>query len=156
MALVTHVGTPYKSLADVVAAAKQKPGAIGYGSIGSGSLGHLAMTLAQTQGGFRITHVPYKGWGDCVLGLMRGEVDLMFDNVSTALPNITAGKFRPLAIAAATRHRTLPDTPTLDEQLLDRGAPGITFTRRQRVEYSDEVRLVSGTDKARYGRLRRA
>ena len=58
MALVTQTAMPYRSLADVIAAAKAKPGSIGYGSIGSGSLGHLAMTLLQSQGGFQLTHVP--------------------------------------------------------------------------------------------------
>jgi tripartite-type tricarboxylate transporter receptor subunit TctC len=62
-----------------------------------------------------ITHVAYRGWADCVLGLLKGEIDVMFDNTSTALPNITAGKSRPLAVAASTRHRSLPNTPTLGE-----------------------------------------
>ena len=62
-----------------------------------------------------MTHVAYRGWADCVLGLLKGEVDVMFDNFSTALPNITAGKSRPLALAASRRHRSLPETATLDE-----------------------------------------
>jgi tripartite-type tricarboxylate transporter receptor subunit TctC len=85
------------------------------GSNGVGTTLHLSGELFKLRTGTSITHVPHRGWGDCVLALMRGEVDMMFDNVSTALPNITGNKFRPLAVTAPKRHRSLPDTPTLAE-----------------------------------------
>jgi len=103
------------SVAELIADAKANPGKRNVGSNGVGTTLHLSGELFKLRTATSMTHVPYRGWGDCVLALMKGEVDLMFDNVSTALPNITAGKFRPLAITASTRHRTLPDTPTLDE-----------------------------------------
>ena len=65
--------------------------------------------------GIDIVHIGYKGWADCVRGLTGSEVDMMFDNLNTALPNISAGKIRPLAVAALKRHRSLPDVPTFDE-----------------------------------------
>jgi len=103
------------SVAELVADAKANPGKRNMGSNGVGTTLHLSGELFRLRTGTSLTHIPYKGWGDCVIALMRGEVDVMFDNVSTALPNIATGKFRPLAVTASKRHRSLPDTPTLDE-----------------------------------------
>jgi tripartite-type tricarboxylate transporter receptor subunit TctC len=103
------------NVAGLIADVKANPGKRNMGSNGVGTTLHLSGELFQLRTAISLTHVPYKGWGDCVLALMRGEVDVMFDNVSTALPNITGGKFRPLAVTASRRHRSLPDTPTLDE-----------------------------------------
>jgi tripartite-type tricarboxylate transporter receptor subunit TctC len=102
-------------VAELVAEAKANPGKLNVGSNGVGTTLHLSAELFMLRTGVSITHVAYRGWGDCVLGLMKGEVDMMFDNVSTALPNIIAGKSRPLVVAAPVRHRSLPDTPTLNE-----------------------------------------
>jgi tripartite-type tricarboxylate transporter receptor subunit TctC len=102
-------------VAELIAQAKANPGKLNFGSNGIGTTLHLSAELFMLRTATSITHVAYRGWADCVLGLMKGEVDIMFDNISTALPNITAGKSRPLAVAAPRRHRTLPDTPTLDE-----------------------------------------
>lgn len=103
------------SVAELIADAKANPGKRNIGSNGVGTTLHLSGELFKLRTATSMTHVPYRGWGDCVLALMKGEVDVMFDNVSTALPNITTGKFRPLAVTASRRHRSLPDTPTLDE-----------------------------------------
>ena len=102
-------------IAELITEAKANPGKLNIGSNGVGTTLHLSGELFKQRTGTSITHVAYRGWADCVLGLIKGEVDMMFDNTSTALPNITAGKSRPLAIAAAQRHRSLPDTPTLGE-----------------------------------------
>src|SRR5262245_29139997 len=103
------------SVAELIADAKANPGKRNIGSNGVGTTLHLSGELFKLRTATSMTHVPYRGWGDCVLALMKGEVDVMFDNISTALPNITTGKFRPLAVTAPRRHRSLPDTPTLDE-----------------------------------------
>jgi tripartite-type tricarboxylate transporter receptor subunit TctC len=103
------------SVAELIADLKANPGKRNMGSNGVGTTLHLSGELFQLRTATSLIHIPYKGWGDCVLALMRGDVDIMFDNVSTALPNIKSGKFRPLAVTASNRHRSLPDTPTLAE-----------------------------------------
>jgi tripartite-type tricarboxylate transporter receptor subunit TctC len=103
------------SVAELIAEAKAHPGKLNIGSNGVGTAIHLSAELFKLRTGIAITHVAYRGWADCVLGLMNGEVDMMFDNVSTALPNILAGKTRALAVTSPRRHRKLPDVPTLDE-----------------------------------------
>jgi tripartite-type tricarboxylate transporter receptor subunit TctC len=103
------------SVAELIADAKANPGKRNMGSNGVGTTLHLSGELFQLRTATKLTHIPFKGWGDCVVALMRGDVDIMFDNVSTALPNIANNKFRPLAVTAPTRHRSLPDTPTLAE-----------------------------------------
>ena len=103
------------SVAELIAEAKANPGALNIGSNGVGTTLHLSGELFKLRTGTSITHVAYRGWSPCVVGLLSGEVDMMFDNLNTALPNIQAGKIRPLAVAAAERNRALPDVPTLDE-----------------------------------------
>lgn len=120
MALVTQTAMPYRSLADVIAAAKAKPGSIGYGSIGSGSLGHLAMTLLQSQGGFQLTHVPYKGGGPLMQDAIAGHVPLAIGTTFLVNPHIDSKLVRPLAVTSAKRTPQLPNVPTIAEQ----GFPG--------------------------------
>jgi tripartite-type tricarboxylate transporter receptor subunit TctC len=120
MALVTHQATPYKSMADVVAAAKAKPATIGFGSIGSGSLGHLAMTLLQSQGGFQLTHVPYKGGGPLMQDAIAGHVPLAIGTTFLVSPHIESKLVRPLAVTSAKRHPQMPGVPTMAED----GFPG--------------------------------
>lgn len=103
------------TVAELIAEAKANPGKLNIGSNGVGTTLHLSGELFMLRTGTSFTHIAYTGWAACVLGLMKGEVDIMFDNVSTALPDILAGKTRAMAVAAPTRHRALPDTPTLDE-----------------------------------------
>ena len=103
------------SVAELVAEAKAAPGTLNMGSNGVGTTLHLSAELFKLRTGTNITHVAYRGWSECVVGVLSGEVDMMFDNLNTALPNIVAKKLRPLALAAATRHRSLPDVPTLGE-----------------------------------------
>ena len=103
------------SVAELVAQAKARPGDLNFGSNGTGTTIHLTGELFKLRTGTDIVHIGYKGWADCVRGLTGSEVDMMFDNLNTALPNITAGKIRPLAVAALKRHRALPDVPTFEE-----------------------------------------
>ncbi|HVG52081.1 MAG TPA: tripartite tricarboxylate transporter substrate binding protein, partial [Xanthobacteraceae bacterium] len=103
------------SVAELIAQAKANPGKLNMGSNGVGTSLHLSGELFQLRSGVKFTHIAYRGWADAAAALTTGEVDLMFDNASTALPNIRAGKTRALAIAGPSRHRSLPDVPTLAE-----------------------------------------
>ena len=120
MALVTHTPAPYKSMTDVIAAAKAKPESIGYGSVGSGSLGHLAMTLLQSQGGFQLTHVPNKGGGPLMQDAVAGHVPLAIGTTFLVSPHIESKLVRPLAVTSAKRTTQMPAVPTMAEQ----GFPG--------------------------------
>ena len=103
------------TVAELIADARARPGAINIGSNGVGTTLHLSGELFKLQAGIRLEHIAYRGWADCVAALTTGEIDMMFDNLSTAYPNVAAGKTRALAVAATTRHRTLPQVPTLAE-----------------------------------------
>lgn len=113
--LVAGPSLKARTVPDLIAEAKANPGKLNVGSNGVGTTLHLSAELFMLRTGTSLTHVAYRGWADCVLGLLKGEVDVMFDNISSALPNITAGKTRAMAVAASTRNRALPDTPTLAE-----------------------------------------
>jgi len=103
------------SIAELIADAKARPGKIDMASNGVGTTIHLAGELFQIRSGVKFTHVPYRGWADAVAALTGGETDIMFDNASTAVPSIKAGKTRALAIAGPRRYAPLPDVPTLAE-----------------------------------------
>ena len=116
MALATAPGKPYKTFADFVAAAKAKPDTVSYGSIGSGSLGHLTMMLVQEAGNFKVIHIPYKGGGPMVTDVLGGQIDSGIGSVAVMSAHIKSGKMRPLAVTGETRSAAMPDVPTLAEQ----------------------------------------
>jgi len=113
--LVAGPNLKANTVAELVAFAKTHPGKLNIGSNGVGTTLHLSGELFKLRTGTDIVHVAYKGWADCVTGLLGGQVDLMFDNLSTAMPNVTNGKSRALAVAAMQRHRLAPEVPTLEE-----------------------------------------
>jgi tripartite-type tricarboxylate transporter receptor subunit TctC len=113
--LVVGLNLKVSSVADLVALAKANPGKLNVGSNGVGTSLHLSSELFKLRTGTDMVHIAYKGWADCVTGLLGGQVDLMFDNLSTALPNVNAKKTRALAVLGYARHRSLPDVPTLAE-----------------------------------------
>ena len=119
MVLATNVGSEYKTFADVVAASKAKKN-VSYGSIGSGSLGHVAMTLLGKNGGLEWTHIPYKGGGPLMNDAVAGHVPLSIGSVFVTKPHIDNKRLRPLAVTTSKRARELPDVPTLAES----GFPG--------------------------------
>jgi tripartite-type tricarboxylate transporter receptor subunit TctC len=121
-AIVTGVAKPYKSFGDVVKAAKAKPDTVTFGSVASGSLGHLMMTLVQQTGGFKLVHIPYKGGGPMTVDILGGQVELGIGTVALLTPHIKGGKMRAVAVTGDKRASTLPDVPTLAEQ----GFPGVT------------------------------
>ena len=116
MALATAPGKPYKTFADFVAAAKAKPDTVSYGSIGSGSLGHLTMMLVQEAGNFKVVHIPYKGGGPMVTDVLGGQIDSGIGSVAVMSAHIKSGKMRPLAVTGETRSAAMPEVPTLAEQ----------------------------------------
>ena len=116
MAIVTSPAKPYRSFGDVIQAAKARPEALSVGSVGNGSLGHLAMILVQQAGGFKITHVPYKGGGPMMQDTMGGQIDLGIASVAALFANVRGGKLRALGVTGEKRSPVMPDVPTLAEQ----------------------------------------
>ncbi len=112
---------PARSVADVIALAKAKPGELTFSSSGSGGAPHLAGELFKNLTGTDVQHIPYRGSGPAVIDLMAGRITMMFDATPSLLPNIEAGKLRPIAAASPQRHRLLPDVPSFAEL----GYPGM-------------------------------
>jgi tripartite-type tricarboxylate transporter receptor subunit TctC len=113
--LVINPQLPFKSVADLVAYAKANPGKLDYSTGGNGTLPHLAAELFKQTTGSKIVHVPYKGGGPALTGVVAGEVQMTFDPLATSLPLIKDGKLRALAIAGPARVPALPDVPTMAE-----------------------------------------
>ena len=109
-----HADSPYKTFADVIAAAKAGT-RLSYGSFGNGSSFHIYGETVKRTMGVEMTHVPYKGEALILNDLLGGQINVGFNSIGTALPQITAGKVRPLAIVSASRSRALPDVPTFPE-----------------------------------------
>ncbi len=116
MAIVTSPSRPYKNFGDVVVAAKARPEALSIGSVGNGSMGHLSMIVVQQQGGFKVTHVPYKGGGPMMADVMGNQIDLGIASTAALSTNVKAGKLRALAVTGEKRSGVMPDVPTLAEQ----------------------------------------
>jgi tripartite-type tricarboxylate transporter receptor subunit TctC len=118
--IVEHPRVPAKTLAEFVKLAKDKPNAYTYGSSGVGGAGHLAGALLEMVAGIKLVHVPYKGGGPAMRGLLGGEIDTYFATPVAALPHIRSGKAIPIATTGAKRSPALPDVPTVAES----GYPG--------------------------------
>ena len=119
MVLATNVGSEYKTFADVVAAAKAKKN-VSFGTIGNGSLGHLAMALLGKDAHVEWTHIPYKGGGPLMSDAVAGHVPLSIGSVFVTKPHIDSGRMRPLAVTTTKRSPDLPNVPTIAEN----GYPG--------------------------------
>ena len=113
--LAVHPSVPVKSVAELIALAKAKPGDLAYASAGVGNFSHLAMELFSLATGVKLLHVPYKGTGPASLALIGGEVQMGFNNVQTLLQNVREGQLRALAVAEPQRMAALPDVPTVAE-----------------------------------------
>jgi len=113
--LVVHPSIPAKTVAELIAIAKAKPGALNYASSGVGSTQHLAGELFQLTTGAQIVHVPYKGSGPAVVDLIAGHVSMNFDTMPPVLPHIRSGKMRALALTTPQRSPQLPQVPTMIE-----------------------------------------
>lgn len=119
-----HPSVPAKSLKELIALAKAKPGTVSFASTGVASVGHLTGELLNVLAGVKMTHVPYKGGGQAIIDLLGGHVNTMFSGFSAAMPHIKTGKIRALAVTGPKRSPALPETPTLAEQ----GFPGVEAT----------------------------
>jgi tripartite-type tricarboxylate transporter receptor subunit TctC len=119
MVLATPADSPYKSFDDVVAAAKKAPG-VNYGSIGSGSLGHLALALLARSGKLELVHVPYRGGGPLMNDVIAGHVPLSIGSVFLTKPHLDSKRLRALAVTTSVRSPNLPEVPTVAES----GYPG--------------------------------
>ncbi|MBM3536514.1 MAG: tripartite tricarboxylate transporter substrate binding protein [Alphaproteobacteria bacterium] len=122
MAIATNPNKPYKTFADVVAAAKAKPDTVTYGSVGSGSLGHLAVTLVQQPLGIKLVHVPYRGGGPMTQDALGGHVELAIGSVAVLASHIKADSLRAVVQTGDKRSHVIPDVPTLAES----GLPGFS------------------------------
>ena len=118
--LVVNNALPVRSVAELIALDKAKPGTLSYGSAGNGGGTHLAAELFNMQAGTKLLHVPYKGSAPAMTDLLGGQVQVMFSDAPTALPQIRAGKVRALAVANLQRSPLLPELPTVAES----GLPG--------------------------------
>lgn len=113
--LVAHPSVPVKTVAELIALAKAKPGTLSYGSGGIGNFSHLGLELLALQTGMKLLHVPYRGVGPATQAVIAGDVQLMYNNVATALEHVRAGKLTALAIGDAQRLSALPDIPAIAE-----------------------------------------
>lgn len=114
-ALVVPADSPYKSLADLLAAAKASPGKLSYGSGGVGSFQHLTFELLKQRTGVHVTHIPYRGSAPAYTDLIAGQLHAMFDSLPAVLPHAKSGKVRVLAVSTSRRVPQLPDVPTVAE-----------------------------------------
>ena len=115
LVVVVHPGVPAKSIKELVALAKRKPGALNYGSSGSGGSNHLAGELFNAMAGVKMVHIPYKGNAPALADLVGGHVDVVFNGLTSAMPLIKSGRLRALAVTSLRRSAALSDMPTLDE-----------------------------------------
>jgi tripartite-type tricarboxylate transporter receptor subunit TctC len=141
--LIADPALPLRSLGDLVAAAKARPGALSYGSAGNGTAGHLAMEMIKSQAGIDMVHVPYRGSPAVLTDIMGGRIAVAFDNVLSSAPGIAAGQLRGLAVSGARRAPALPEVPTIAES----GLPGFDVTVWQGALFP------AGTDPAIVARL---
>jgi tripartite-type tricarboxylate transporter receptor subunit TctC len=115
MVIASHPATAYKSFADLVAAARKSDGAINYGTVGAGSLAHLAMTRIANGLKVTMTHVPYRGGGPLLNDAIAGHVPVTIASIALLSPQISSGALRALAVTSSSRYAQLPDIPTVTE-----------------------------------------
>ncbi len=123
--LVVHPSLPVKSVAELIAYAKQRPGQLNFASAGVGTSPQMSIELFKSMAGIDMVHIPYKGTSPGVVDLLAGQVSVMAPNLLTALPHIKAGKLRALAVTSAKRSEGLPEVPTIAES----GLPGYDSTQ---------------------------
>jgi tripartite-type tricarboxylate transporter receptor subunit TctC len=118
--LLVHPSLPVRTLKELVALAKRRPGELSFGSSGTGTSPYLAMELLKQMAGIDMVHVPYKGSGPAVLALVGGHLQLMFGSITSTLPHVQANRLRAIAVSSSSRLPAAPDVPTVAES----GLPG--------------------------------
>lgn len=118
--VVVHPSMPVKTIKQLIALGKSKPGAINFGSAGAGTVPYLATELFLQETGLRMVHIPYKGGGPAVIGILSGETQLLFNSMAPLRPHVVAGRLRPIGVTSPKRHVLYPEVPTLIES----GLPG--------------------------------
>jgi tripartite-type tricarboxylate transporter receptor subunit TctC len=126
MVLVVNPNSPARSVQELIALARAKPGELSYATSGNGSTGHIAAEVFSRSAGVKLLHVPYKGNAQSIVDVVGGQVAMMFDQVSTSVSQIQSGKLRALGVTTLARSPLLPNVPTLDESGL-RGYEDVTF-----------------------------
>jgi tripartite-type tricarboxylate transporter receptor subunit TctC len=122
--LASHPSVPVKTVKELIALAKARPGQLNYGSSGTGGINHLSGQLLQLTAGFRWVHVPFKGSGASVIGLIIGEIDFVFGSTASLVGPATSGRVRAIAVTGPKRFAALPNVPTVAES----GVPGFNVT----------------------------
>ena len=120
LVVVVHPSVPAKTLLELIALAKSKPGQLNYGSAGNGSSNHMVGEMFKTAAGIDMLHIPYRGGGPGMVALVAGQIDVLIGQVPTVTPMVNAGRLRALAVSSAKRSPALPDVPTMAEA----GMPG--------------------------------
>jgi tripartite-type tricarboxylate transporter receptor subunit TctC len=115
MVMVVGADSPFKTLADVVAASKAKPGSLNFATSGNGTVAHLSGEVFQKAAAIKFTHVPYKGAAQATTDLIGGQVQLSMSSVPTLIGHIRSGKMRPIAVTSLTRVDDIPQVPTIAE-----------------------------------------
>lgn len=151
--LAVHPSVSAKSVAELVALAKSKPGTLNFGSAGIGTLPHIEGELLKARAQIDISHVPYRGGGLALTGLMGGQVQILFSTLTQMLPNIREGRVRGLAVTSATRSQLAPDIPTMVESGFDQfivtsisaivAPPGTPIEIRRRLNQAVSAALTS-------------
>ncbi len=118
MVITAHPSFPYKTFTEVVRLAKSKPGAVTFGTIGSGSLAHLAMAMIDGYAKVEMTHVPYKGGGPLIISAIAGHVPMAIASLALFSPHIQSGRLKAIAITSPRRHPQLPNVATVAEQVM--------------------------------------
>jgi tripartite-type tricarboxylate transporter receptor subunit TctC len=113
--VVVNASSPVKTIAELVALSKSKPGGLTYGSAGNGSPHHLGMEMFKAATGAHLTHVPYKGSSPAITDLLGGQIQAMFSDIPPALPHVRSGRLRAIAVTSAKRQSALPEVPTVAE-----------------------------------------
>jgi tripartite-type tricarboxylate transporter receptor subunit TctC len=116
--LAGHPSFPVRTVKELIALARAKPGQISYGSGGIGNITHLEMELVKSLTGIKMEHVPYKGSAPSLIGLVSGEVQIVFTSIPAGLAQVRAGKIRAIAVSTLKRSSAMPDVPTIDESAL--------------------------------------
>ena len=143
LVLVVHPSLPVKTLQELIALAKSKPGQLNYGSAGNGSSNHLVGEMLKTAAGIDIVHIPYRGGGPAMMAVVAGQIDMLVGQVPTVASMVNSGRLRAIAVSGAKRSPALPEVPTIAES----GLPGFDAT----AWYS--IVVLAGTPKPIIARL---